>query len=100
MSGPNRPPHSRGLLSRRALEELAVLQERVHEHGVQRQRALRLLAASRHAATALAQWEFWLEFALADQEYRVAVRRLAEFCLAHKDGSPRAWRTLSPALPS
>jgi hypothetical protein len=74
-------------LSRRALEELGALQASVHELGVHRNTALRLFVASRHAATAMAQRDFWLEFAWANQEYRVAVRRLADFCMAHRAGS-------------
>jgi len=70
-------------LSRRALEELGALQASVHELGVHRNTALRLFVASRYAATAIAQRDFWLEFAWTNQEYRVAVRRLAEFCNAH-----------------
>jgi hypothetical protein len=73
-------------LSRRALEELGTLQASVHELGLHRNAALRLFVASRHAATALAQRDFWFEFAWADQEYRVAVRRLAQFCADHHDG--------------
>jgi hypothetical protein len=75
------------LLSRRALEELGALQSSVHELGATRQAALRLFLASRHAATAMAQREFWFEFAWVDQEYRVAVRRLAQFCSEHRNGS-------------
>jgi len=79
-----------GFLSRRVLEELGSLQSLVHGLGLERGKALRLFLASRQAATALAQREFWLEFAWVDQEYRVAVRRLAKFCLLHPEGSPRA----------
>jgi hypothetical protein len=75
-------------LSRRALEELGALQASVHELGVHRNTALRLFVASRHAATAMAQRDFWLEFAWANQEYRVAVRRLADFCRTYR-GGPR-----------
>jgi hypothetical protein len=71
------------LLSRRVLGELGTLQSTVEEIAGQRDAALRLLLASRNATTALAQREFWLEFAWADQEYRVAVHRLACFCAAH-----------------
>ena len=46
----------------------------------QRNEALRLFVASRHATTPAAQREFWLEFSWVDQEYRAAVHRLAEFC--------------------
>ena len=71
------------VLSRRALEELNSLQASVHACGGTRNKALRIFVASRNATTAVAQREFWLEFSLADQEYRVAVRRLAAFCGAH-----------------
>ena len=90
MSGPRRSFHPLGILSRRALEELGALQTSVHELAMERSTALRLLIASRHAATAMAQREFWLEFSWADQEYRVAVQRLAAFCLEHRDGSRRS----------
>jgi len=39
--------------------------------------------ASRNATTPIAQREFWLEFSWIDQEYRVAVGRLAQFCLRY-----------------
>jgi hypothetical protein len=77
------------VLSRRARAELGVLQANLHALGVQRSRALRMLVASRHAATTAAQQEFWLEFACADQEYRVAVLRMAQFCAQHREGLPR-----------
>jgi len=82
-----------GLLSRRAQEELSTLQASVRSQGNLRNTALRMFVVSRHAATHLAQQEFWLEFVCADQEYRVAVRRLAQFCVEHRQGSPRSWRT-------
>ena len=78
-----------GLLSRRAREELSTLQAEVQQQGMLRNAALRLFTVSRQAATIQAQREFWLEFVCADQEYRVAVRRLAQFCAAHPDGSRR-----------
>jgi hypothetical protein len=71
------------ILSRRAREEFGTLQSDVRHLGVSRDAALRLLLASRHAATAIAQREFWFEFIWADQEYRVAVGRLANFCAQH-----------------
>ena len=89
MSGPNHATQVARLLSRRALEELGALQARVHEFAVHRNVALRIFVASRHAATSLAQRDFWLEFAWANQEYRVAVRRLAQFCADHRSGSRR-----------
>ena len=77
--------------------ELGALQASVHELGAQRNAALRLFLASRQAATALAQREFWLEFSWADQEYRVAVRRLAQFCVEHRNGAQRRVKTLQGA---
>ena len=80
---------SAALLSRRDLEQLSALQAGVRALGAPRSIALRLLVASRRAATPAAQREFWLEFAWLDQEYRAAVRRLAQFCLEHADGPRR-----------
>jgi hypothetical protein len=70
--------------SRRMLAQLAGLQANMLELAKHRNTALRLLAASRHAATVDAQREFWLEFSLLDQEYRTAVHRLARFCHAYR----------------
>jgi len=92
------PAYPAGPLSRRALEELGVLHASLNRRGTLRARALRMLVASRHAATAAAQREFWLEFAYADQEYRVAVRRLARFCRRYREGS-RTWRVCDPHVP-
>lgn len=80
------------ILSRRALEELSALQATVHALGPPRNAALRMFVASRHSTTPIAQHEFWLEFSWLDHEYRAAVRRLAQFCRLHKDGSPRGLR--------
>jgi hypothetical protein len=71
------------ILSRRAFQELSMLQARIRRVGALRRTALRILLASRRVTTALAQREFWLEFFRLDQEYRAAVRRLAQFCTAH-----------------
>ncbi|HEV2444078.1 MAG TPA: hypothetical protein VGT07_16260 [Steroidobacteraceae bacterium] len=67
-------------LSRRARSRLGLLQASVCKLAGQRNEALRLFIASRHATTPAAQREFWLEFSWVDQEYRAAVHRLAEFC--------------------
>ena len=67
-------------LSRRARARLGLLQATVSKLSAQRNEALRLFIASRHATTPAAQREFWLEFSWIDQEYRAAVHRLAEFC--------------------
>jgi len=81
------------ILSGRALVRLGVLQARVQARYARRSAALRRLLASRHAATSLAQRDFWYEFAWADQEYRAAVHRLAQFCLEHREGSRRSLRS-------
>lgn len=76
-----KPPGPRQkILSRRAIGELDALEANLQELGTHRNEALRLFLASRSATTLLAQREFWLEFSWIDQEYRAAVRRLAEFC--------------------
>lgn len=79
------------LLSRRALDELGSLQTNLRKLSADRNTALRLFLASRFVAIASAQREFWLEFAWLDQEYRVAVRRLAQFCLQHRNVSEARW---------
>jgi hypothetical protein len=67
-------------LSRRARARIGLLQASVCKLAAQRNEALRLFIASRHATTPAAQREFWLEFSWIDQEYRAAVHQLAEFC--------------------
>jgi hypothetical protein len=79
------------LLSRRALEQLGALQASVQELATHRNTALRLFVASRHTTTAVAQREFWLEFSWVDQEYRIAVRRLAQFCRDHDDDTASSY---------
>ena len=74
------------LPSRRAQEELSALQDKVQALAGPRNVALRMFDASRRSTTLLAQRDFWLEFSSLDQEYRDAVRRLARFCLEHRDG--------------
>jgi hypothetical protein len=78
------------LLSRRALEQLGSLQASVQELATHRNTALRMFMASRSSTTPVAQREFWLEFAWADQEYRIAVRRLAQFCNEHRERAKHA----------
>jgi hypothetical protein len=70
-------------LSRKLLHELSELQDAMRKLTAERNAALRMFLASRSAATRDAQQEFWLEFSWADQEYRAAVSRLAQFCRAH-----------------
>jgi hypothetical protein len=79
----NVAPGSKAILSRRALQELSMLQVRLRRVSGLRRTALRILLASRRATTAVAQREFWLDFFRLDQEYRAAVRRLGQFCAAH-----------------
>jgi hypothetical protein len=79
------------LLSRRALDQLGSLQASVQELATHRNTALRMFLASRNTTTAVAQREFWLEFAWVDQEYRIAVRRLAQFCSEHRDNTGTRW---------
>ena len=83
------------LLSRRALDQLGTLQASVQELANHRNTALRMFLTSRNTTTPVAQREFWLEFAWVDQEYRIAVRRLAQFCTEHRDNTGTRWRTLS-----
>lgn len=80
-------------MSRRALDELAGLQASVQELARDRNAALRMFVTSRETTTYIAQREFWLEFAWLDQEYRMAVHRLARFCREHRDDTSRAWST-------
>ena len=79
------------LLSRRALEELGELQGLVRKLSGDRNTALRIFTASRFVAIASAQREFWLEFSWLDQEYRVAVCRLARFCVEHRNAPDTRW---------
>jgi hypothetical protein len=82
------------LLSRRALEELVALQDAMQELAVHRSEALRMFITSRNTTTLIAQREFWLEFAWIDQEYRAAVRKLAQFCLRYRDSGQRRFNSL------
>jgi hypothetical protein len=81
------------ILSRRALDELSGLQASMSRLAGRRNIALRMFLASRHATTPIAQREFWLDFSWLDQEYRAAVRRLAEFSREHRDSPQRSARS-------
>jgi hypothetical protein len=87
-------------LSRRALEELGALQAAMQDLAAHRNTALRLFITSRNTTTPIAQREFWLEFTWVDQEYRAAVRKLAQFCLRYRDNSDTrlnaVWRNRLP----
>jgi hypothetical protein len=72
-------------LSQRSMDRLRALQASMRQVAHDRSTALRNFTASRYTTTADAQHEFWLEFSWFDQEYRVAVRRLAQFCAAHRE---------------
>jgi hypothetical protein len=82
---------SKRLLSRRALDELGSLQAGVRDLAAHRSAALRIFVASRNATTEKAQREFWLEFSWIDQEYRAAVRKLAQFCRHHGPMPTARW---------
>jgi hypothetical protein len=84
------------LLSRRALDELGTLQSKVRELAADRNAALRIFVASRNTTTPVAQREFWLEFSWIDQEYRAAVRDLAQFCRQHGARAVRKWTPPQP----
>jgi hypothetical protein len=73
------------------LEELGQLQMTVRRLSADRNTALRIFTTSRFVAIASAQREFWLEFSWLDQEYRVAVRRLAQFCTQHRNAPGARW---------
>jgi len=88
---------SKKLLSRRFLQEFGVLQQAVRDLGQQRGALLRIFVLSRSATTASAQREHWLEFVWVDQEYRVAVQRLARFCERHQVEQRDAGEQLLPA---
>jgi hypothetical protein len=87
--GPCGPRSTVRLLTRRARDELGALQASVDELAAIRNAALRMFTASRSATTEVAQREFWLEFSWLHQEYRAAVRRLAQFCLQHRDNTTK-----------
>jgi hypothetical protein len=71
------------VLSNRARAKLWVLQVATNRVAEERRVAVRMLLASRRAATHSAQREYWLEFAVIHEEYRAAMRALAEFCEKH-----------------
>lgn len=73
------------VLSRRDLQQLSALQAGVRALGAPRSVALRLLVASRRAATPAAQREFWLQFAWLD-------RNTAPRCAA--------WRSFASSTPT
>jgi hypothetical protein len=70
-------------MSTRARAQLWKLQESVRGTARERDRLMRVLNSSRTALTAEARHELWMEFSLADQEYRFAVAELAQFCNHH-----------------
>jgi len=71
------------LRSRRLRAQLGSLQSDLMHAASERNVAFRILLSSRYLTTPSAQREFWLEFSWLDQEYRMAVRRLAQFCMTH-----------------
>jgi hypothetical protein len=87
---------SKRLLSRRTLDELGTLQGVVRDLAAHRGAALRIFVASRNTTTPTAQREFWLEFSWIDQEYRAAVRKLAQFCRHHASLAVARWTPPQP----
>jgi hypothetical protein len=75
------------LLSRRFAREFRPLQDAVRDLGAQRAVVLRIFALSRNVTRPEAQLEHWREFIWVDQEYRIAVQRLARFCAFHRQSS-------------
>jgi hypothetical protein len=71
------------LLSTRARAELCKLQVAVRSAAKVRDQSLPLLLRARKAVTQEALRQLWLEFSCADQDYRHAVSRLAEFVHKH-----------------
>jgi hypothetical protein len=53
-----------------------------------------MFITSRNTTTMMSQREFWLEFAWIDQEYRAAVRKLAQFCARYQDTERRRFNAL------
>jgi hypothetical protein len=82
-------------LSQRSMDRLRSLQAAMRQVAHDRSAALRNFTASRYTTTPDAQREFWLEFSWFDQEYRVAVRRLAQFCAAHCEQDMSGLRSLT-----
>jgi hypothetical protein len=82
------------LLSRRALEELGALQDAMQDLAALRNAAMRMFITSRNSTTRVAQQEFWLEFSWIDQEYRAAVRKLAQFCERYRDTAQNRFNAL------
>lgn len=71
------------LMSTRARAQLWKLQEAVRAASRERDRLMRQLESSRTALAMGARRELWMELSLAEQEYRVAVGQLLEFCDRH-----------------
>jgi hypothetical protein len=80
------------LLSRRFLQEFGALQTSVRDLGAQRSAVLRIFVLSRNVTTPETQLDYWHEFTWLDQEYRIAVQRLARFCQAQQQGPPNERR--------
>jgi hypothetical protein len=70
-------------MSTRARAQLWKLQEAVRAASRERDSLMRQLESSRFALATGARRELWMELSLAEQEYRVAVAQLLEFCNRH-----------------
>lgn len=71
------------LMSTRARAQLWKLQEAVRLTARERDQLLRHLDSCRLALSPSARRDLWLEYSLAEQEYRHAVAALAHFCEEH-----------------
>ncbi len=74
-------------LTRDARRELSALQDEVHRRRVERDAVLRRFNTARVSTTPAAQPDFWLEFIWVNQEYRFAVRQLADHCVQLRDST-------------
>jgi hypothetical protein len=76
-------------MSTRSRAQLWKLQEAVRMTGRDRDRYMRLLCLSRAALTTDSHRELWMDYSLADQEYRHAVMQLQDFCTRHDEAVER-----------
>lgn len=84
-------------MSTRARAQLWKLQEAVRTASRERDRLMRQLESSRFALAMGARRELWMELSLAEQEYRVAVAQLLEFCNRHSMVAAGDWTASRPS---
>jgi hypothetical protein len=73
------------LMSTRARTQLWRLQEAVRACAAKRDELMRRCEAARLVLMPEALRELWMEFCLAEQEYRIAIANLDEFCTRHSN---------------